>query len=377
VASVQTLAARDTIRPEANLLVWDECHHAAEAAEEWIRILEAYPNVPMLGLTATPERGDGTGLSPIFNGIVQKISARQLIALGFLVHCEVERPSFWLKSKRQSGNPLAMDPVEAWNKYCGDRQGFMFCASVEEAESYASRLPSAAAISATTPPDIRASALERFRSGYLKTLCNVFVFTEGTDLPMASACVLARGASTAGACLQMVGRVLRPYKGKKDSLLVDLQGITHVWGMPEDERVWRLEGKACAVVGQHCAVCKEPIEEYPCPNCGYMPEEEGRGPSITEILNERLERFERKIAEGPEQRAETVRRWMAECAHRDHAPASVRKRFQRAYNIELTANEYFRALGDLTHDMNTQVADWAKKHLRRIADNRKAKRAQA
>jgi hypothetical protein len=65
VASIQTLWTR-AIRigsmnlPPADLIVVDECHHAP--AETYRKIIEAYPGAVLLGLTATPCRGDGRGL---------------------------------------------------------------------------------------------------------------------------------------------------------------------------------------------------------------------------------------------------------------------------------------------------------------------------
>ena len=50
--------------PPADLLMIDECHHAT--ATTWRKIIEAYPDAVLIGLTATPCRGDGRGLGGIF-----------------------------------------------------------------------------------------------------------------------------------------------------------------------------------------------------------------------------------------------------------------------------------------------------------------------
>ena len=50
--------------PPADLLIIDECHHAP--AETYQQIIDAYPDAILLGLTATPCRGDGRGLGGIF-----------------------------------------------------------------------------------------------------------------------------------------------------------------------------------------------------------------------------------------------------------------------------------------------------------------------
>lgn len=349
VASVQTLVARESIRPPAHLLIWDECHHAGEAAAEWVSILDSYPGVPMLGLTATPERSDGTGLGPIFTGLVVGVTARQLTGAGHLAPCEVIRPDRWLKAGRQSGNPLAQDPLDAYLQHAHGRQGFLFAASVEEAESYADSFTRrgirAVAVSAKTDAEVRARAIHDFRSGFVRILANVFVFTEGTDLPEASVCILARGCGTAGTFLQMVGRVLRPVPGKARAILLDLPGVTHVHGMPEDERHWRLTGKACVLAGQRCRVCGTALEEYPCPSCGIGPPEvEERGSAHTEITNDPLVKYARKIAEGPEQRRETAIRWIKAALVKGHKPTSVLFRWRAVYQEDMPRELYSEAL---------------------------------
>ena len=86
VASIQTLLARG-IYPEADLVVWDECHHCSEAAAEWCSLLTHYPRAFVVGLTATPERGDGSGLAPLFESLVVGATVRELTALQHLVPC--------------------------------------------------------------------------------------------------------------------------------------------------------------------------------------------------------------------------------------------------------------------------------------------------
>ncbi len=352
VASIQTLCARASHRPPADLIVWDEAHHCAEAAEQWIKLLADYPDTKVFGLTATPERGDGSGLAPIFTALVVGITTRKATEDGHLVPCEVIRPATWLKAKRAAGNPLAMDPVEAWRTHAmigrEARPGFLFARSVEEAEGYARALGyvgiRAACIHAGTSTDERNAALDAFRAGIVRVLCNVFVFTEGTDLPAAEVCCLARGAGTAGGFLQMVGRVLRTSPGKRSALLIDLQGTSHVHGMPEDERAFRLEGKAIVRLGAKCAVCSAPIECYPCPACGYEGAEDGRDGGSTEITGDKLAKFARMIAQGPEQRRETLWRWMKAAHLKGYKPGSVRHKWKAVYGEDPDPTEYRNAV---------------------------------
>lgn len=137
VCSVQTLLAREH-RPPADLLVWDECHHASESAPTWAALLAAYPEVRTLGLTATPERGDGSGLAPLFDQLVVGVTVRDLTEQGHLVPCEVSRPGRLLKP-----GELARDPLEAYRADANGMQGFLFAKSVEEAQRYAEQFTAA------------------------------------------------------------------------------------------------------------------------------------------------------------------------------------------------------------------------------------------
>jgi DNA repair protein RadD len=88
IASVQTLWARcmrtDKVRlPAANLIVIDEAHHVA--AHTWQAIVAEYPNARLIGLSATPCRGDGRGLGNFFDELIVGPQIPELIAAKHLV----------------------------------------------------------------------------------------------------------------------------------------------------------------------------------------------------------------------------------------------------------------------------------------------------
>ena len=96
VASIQTLHARairsDRMKlPPADLIVVDEAHHCP--AQSYRKIIEAYPDAVLLGLTATPCRGDGRGLGGIFETIIETPQVAELIEKGFLVKTRVYAPA--------------------------------------------------------------------------------------------------------------------------------------------------------------------------------------------------------------------------------------------------------------------------------------------
>jgi superfamily II DNA or RNA helicase len=106
--------------------------------------------------------------------------------------------------------------------------------------------------------DDRVEALDAFARGAVEVLANVFVLTEGWDCPRAEVCILARGCDHVGTFLQMVGRVLRPHPGKVRALLIDLRGVVHKHGCPDELRQFSLEGRAISGAA--------PTKD--CPQCG-------------------------------------------------------------------------------------------------------------
>lgn len=337
VASIQTLASRKEHRPACDLIVGDECHHLGESAEEWHAVLADYPRTRILGLTATPERGDGSGLNPPFTDLVVGITVRQATEQGWLLPCEVVRPDAVLEP-----NHLAQNPLDVYRETCPGQQGFLFAKSVEEARKYCDEFNAAgirsALVHAKTAKDDRAESIERFRRGEIKILHNVYIFTEGTDLPMAQVCILARGAGTPGIFLQMVGRVLRPWRGQTSATLIDLRGISHVHGMPEDERVYSLKGRGIALgLDAKCKVCGQFLGQgqYPCVACGYAPIAGEGIDGVSVVDGVPVAKYARMIAQGPVQRWETLIRWGRIAHGKGHKPGAVRHKWKAVYGEEL------------------------------------------
>lgn len=284
--------------PQASFVVIDEAHHYV--SDEWKRIPDAYraAGVPILGLTATPERADGLGLAGAYERLVVVAQIGELTELGYLVACEIVAP-------RSRVDKLAEDPWKAWAKYGAGRSAVVFAPSVKAAEAFAadfrSNRISAAVVEASTPADERAAILERFADGELTVLCNVAVLTEGWDCPRAKVAILARKVGSPSLYLQMVGRVLRPWAGVGGAAtLIDLAGNVELHGDPAEERVWSLEGAACTRKGERdgvrfCKVCKAeiPRDAERCPDC-ERPASEVSIPESEHVELMRLERVQRR-----------------------------------------------------------------------------------
>ena len=271
VESVQGLLASGE-RPTANFLLWDECQHVA--AGVWSSVAMHYCSALHMGLTATPERADGKPLGDIYEDLVVAAKHSELLADGWLVPARL----FFAKETLDSGR-LAQGPVEAWTRHAKGTRAFVFCRNVKDAyraaEAFQAAGVTAKCVEASTPPEERAAALAAFRAGTLTVLCNVYLLTEGIDVPDAQTAIIARGIGHPSTYLQMVGRVLRPAPGKDHAIVLDLVGVFHAHGHPTEDREYSLTGDAITSTSKTtgltvCQACGYTFPSAPaCPNCGF------------------------------------------------------------------------------------------------------------
>lgn len=269
VASIQTLIARGK-RPSASVVVLDEAHHYSSA--QWGAVAYDYRNAIRIGLTATPERADGSALGDVFDSLVVAANYSELISTGLLVPCDVLAPSARLQGA------IAQTPWDAYSAHGLGRPAVVFTSGVETAREAAREIAGARAVWGGLPGSERARILEDYQTGAIQVVSNAMVLTEGWDAPRAEVCILARGATTVSAYLQMCGRVLRPCKGKGRALLLDLVGAYHEHGSPTEDREYSLTGQAirrgaAATLPlwqcKGCGLCtlKAPADRN-CPRCG-------------------------------------------------------------------------------------------------------------
>ena len=267
VASFDTLNARLRRNaqnlPEAQLVIVDEAHLSIAPSRQ--KILQAYVNrgATVVGLTATPARGDGRGLCELYNALVLGPSVRELTDLGFLVEARYFAPSAPdLAGIKLDANgdyreselggvmdrvKLVGDVVDNWQRLAPDRRTVVFATNCAHSrhltEAFTARGVAAEHLDGETPNDERAAILARVASGKTQVLCNVFVASYGLDIPALDCAVLARPTKNITLFLQTIGRVLRPSPGKFDALVIDHAGAISDNGFADDEQPWSLDGK--------------------------------------------------------------------------------------------------------------------------------------
>lgn len=257
VCSVQTLghssgtrldrlAASQRQHGDIGLVLTDECHHAT--APSYRKIYGALPGARMLGVTATLARGDGRkGLGDIWDEVVFSRSVLWMISKGYLCDVRAQRVEIAAldlgKVKKSRGDfqdkdlGRAMEEAgahhaiaKAYVEHAPGRPGIVFTPTVATAGAAAKALNEAGIkaemISGDTPREERMRIFEDFRTGRIQVLVNCAVLTEGFDAPWAEVCVMARPTQSQVLYVQCVGRVLRPWPGKKDALVLDLAGAS-------------------------------------------------------------------------------------------------------------------------------------------------------
>lgn len=261
VASVQTLARRLHKLPRDffQLLVIDEAHHSN--AGTWARVIEHFHAAKLLGVTATPIRGDGRGLGEWYESMVLGPTAKWLTDNGFLANARVLAPpgfdaaglrkrmgDFDTKQAEQRVATIMGDCCSHYKQHLNGRTAIAFCCSVAHAEAVAQLFISqgiaAASIDGSMSNDCRRDLLQALESSRLKVLTSCALIGEGVDVPSVGGCILLRPTQSVGLHLQMIGRCLRPAPGKPPAVVLDHVGNTLRLGHHLEERDWSLDGVA-------------------------------------------------------------------------------------------------------------------------------------
>lgn len=253
IASAQTLAREARLAelkkaiPDLPLLIVDEAHHSAAAT--WTRTIETLAPQLLIGLTATPKRGDGLGLDALFQEIVYSLPMRDLVEVGKLarpiglrVGTSVDLGAVHTRGGEFVESELATvinTPernrlvVDAWEKHIRDgnrKRTIAFCVDVAHARAlcmeFRERGHVADCVTGETPKDMRVRMYRDLKSGALPVLISVMVLTEGFDEPLVDSALMCRPTQSQALYIQMAGRALRQAEGKPDSLIIDFVDVT-------------------------------------------------------------------------------------------------------------------------------------------------------
>ena len=249
-ASIQSLNSygiSQIPRDAFDIVVMDEFHHAE--APSYRRLIEHLAPRELVGLTATPERADGTDVRGFFDGRIAS-ELRLWDALEsdllcpfhyFAVADNTDLASItWRRGRYDEG---ALEGIYTGNdaraaivlRELRDKvadlsamRALGFCVSVAHARYMAQVFTragiAAAAVSAETPASERQQALSDLRARRLNVVFAVDLFNEGLDIPDVDTVLFLRPTESATVFLQQLGRGLRRTRDKAVLTVLDFVG---------------------------------------------------------------------------------------------------------------------------------------------------------
>lgn len=239
VGSVQTMQREKRLSQFSpnhfDTIVIDEAHHAI--SDGYQRVLEHFGEANVLGVTATPDRGDMRNLGSYFDSLAYEYPLVDAIKSGYLskitaitIPLELD-----LSTVSQQGGDFkaseigtALDPyleqiADEMVKQCKDRKTVVFLPLVKTSQKFRDILNAkgfkAAEVNGESKD--RAEILEDFDKDKYNVLCNSMLLTEGWDCPTVDCVVVLRPTKVRALYSQMVGRGTRLAPGKENLLLLD------------------------------------------------------------------------------------------------------------------------------------------------------------
>lgn len=281
-------------------VIVDEAHGLTPTLKSIIDAMRAgNPNLRVIGTTATPYRmgtgyifrmwpdgrvnDDNTTRDPYFMNLVDRITAPELIDMGFLTPPMIGTPGadgydtggMQVNARGQFDKAdvdrayhgkgrLTSDIVADVVAQCWNRRGVMFfAATIQHAHEVMESLPPelSAIVTGGTPKRERDSILARFKAQRIKYLVNVAVLTTGFDAPHVDCIAILRKTESAGLWSQIMGRGLRLDEGKTDCLVLDY--TTNIDDHFPDGDLFdpKIEAKGKKEKGEGISA--------ECPECGY------------------------------------------------------------------------------------------------------------
>ena len=218
-----------------DVIVVDEAHHAL--SDGYQRVLTYFEEARVLGVTATPDRGDMRNLGQYFEHLAYEYTLPRAIKDGYLCpikavtipltldlsHVGVQAGDFKNADIDTALDPYLHQIAQEMRTYCENRKTVVFLPLVRTSQKFCRLLNAqgfrAAEVNGNSQD--RGSILKDFDEGKYNVLCNSMLLTEGWDCPSVDCVVVLRPTKVRSLYSQMVGRGTRLFPGKEDLLLLD------------------------------------------------------------------------------------------------------------------------------------------------------------
>lgn len=244
VGSVQSLAQEKRLARFPNDyfqdIIVDEAHHCL--SDSYKRVLDHFPDANILGVTATPDRGDMKNLGEFFDSKAYEYSMTEAIREGYLcpikaqmIPLELDIADVGISSGDFSAGEIghALEPylhqiAAEMATYCQGRKTVVFLPLIATSQKFCAMLNDAGlrAAEVNGNSDDRSEVLADFEAGKYDVLCNSMLLTEGWDCPSVDCIVVLRPTKIRSLYQQMVGRGMRLSTGKTELLLLDFLWMT-------------------------------------------------------------------------------------------------------------------------------------------------------
>lgn len=233
VVSKDTLIRRyDKIKNWPDLLIFDECHLYLDRQHEIISHLPVTSKI--IGMTATPERMDGRGLSEVYESLIEGQSIPWMMDNNYLSDLKYFSPPIdGLQNIKTRGTEYDEEQLEEllqrkkiygelvghYEKYGKGKPALIFCRSVKSAYQTAERFRGKGfnfeCIEGKMSGTKRKSLIDGLTNGEIDGLTNCEIATYGLDIPRVEYGASIRPTASRALYMQMIGRILRPYKNNE------------------------------------------------------------------------------------------------------------------------------------------------------------------
>lgn len=304
VGSVQSLMREKRLKQFPvdyfDTIIIDEAHHCL--SDSYKKILDYFKGANILGVTATPDRGDMRNLGECFDSLAYEYTLPKAIKAGFLspikaltIPLQLDLSGVGMQSGDFKSGDLAtaLDPylyqiADEMEKHCKDRKTVVFLPLVKTSQKFRDILNEKGFKAAEVNGDSkdRAEILAAYERGDYNVLCNSMLLTEGWDCPSVDCIVVLRPTKVRSLYSQMVGRGTRLFPGKDHLLLLDF-----LWHTERHELC-----HPASLICQDEEVAKkmtENIEKAGCP----MDIEEAEKQAAEDVVAQREEALAKQLKE--------------------------------------------------------------------------------
>lgn len=278
ISSIQTMSKEERLeqfpKKYFHTIIIDEAHHSV--AKCYKRILDHFESANILGVTATPDRGDLENLGAIFESVAYEYSIEEAVAQGYLckIKAQMIPVEIDLNHVSSSNNDFDKNEVDTeldscleqiafhMKFFCQKRKTVVFLPLIKTAQKFVKILENhdikAIELNGKTPE--RERILKEFENGKYDVLCNAMLLTEGWDCPKVDCIIVLRPTRRRSFYQQMVGRGMRIAEGKDHLLLLDFLWLSKRHTLCKPSSLVAADKETSAKIDEYVLDSMQPVD---------------------------------------------------------------------------------------------------------------------